>query len=146
MTKYLCFFTLIIFSFSSTYGNADLNLDTININSDKLGLDQEESSATFTGSVVIAFEDLALKTDNIKVLYKKGNKKNKLDTIVIPQKFVVTKSCGKEIVIADSGLYIHDKNKLILKGNVILYKDGDIITSDKAVYITKIKQINQKNG
>jgi lipopolysaccharide transport protein LptA len=145
MNKYLYYFALIILSFSSAYGETELNLDAININSDKLSLDQEESSAVFTGSVVVEFEDLELKTDNIKALYKKSDKKNKLDTVIIPQKFVVTKSGGKEIVIADSGLYMHDHNKLILKGNVILYKDGDIIISDKAVYITKIKQITQKN-
>ncbi len=146
MTKYLYFFTLIVFAFSSAHGDSELSLEAININSDKLSLDQEESSATFTGSVVVEFEDLELKTDNIKALYKEVNKKNKLDTVIIPQKFVVTKSDGKEIVIADSGIYIHNNNKLILKGNVILYKDGDIILSDKAVYFTKIKQITQKDG
>lgn len=147
MKKYYIFFIIFIAIFYIPFVRADQNQkDKIQVNSDKLTLNQDDLSATFSGSVVILFEDGALKTNIIKVYYKKEEDNHKIDKIIFPEKFTITKDSGKEIIIADSGEYLNNKNKLILNGNVILYKDGNIIITEQAVYFTKLKNINHKNG
>lgn len=144
MNRYILVFTLIFTIISST--SATITQDAIHINSDKLTINKKDMSASFTGCVLIEFEDRKLKTDSIKIYYKQENNKRTIDKIIIPKKFVITKNKSKEIVIADNGEYIKSENKLVLKGNVVLYKEGDVIITDKAVYFIKIKHINYEDA
>jgi lipopolysaccharide export system protein LptA len=97
--------------------------------------------------VTVIFDDLILKTDYLKVYYKNNdNKKKSITKIEIPGNLKAIKKLNNEVVIANSGEYIVDLQKLTLKGNVNLQKDKYILVTDKMVYFTQFQLITKQNN
>ncbi len=126
--------------------NTKPNDPNITITSDFLNLDQNNLSASFKGSVTVLFDDIILKTNFLKIYYINHDNKKSIDKIEIPGKLKAIKKLANEIVIADSGEYIVNLNKLTLKGNVTMQKDDNILVTDKMIYFSKLKSTLKKNN
>lgn len=113
------------------------------IKSDSLVVDQKKNIATFKGLVTLFFNDLCLKTYEIRVLYKQVDNKNTIEKIIIPNKLNAIRSIDDGIVIADSAEYNAHNNELILTGNVTIQHDGNILSTDKMIYITNLNEIKE---
>ena len=118
----------------------------ITITSDSLNLDNNSLSTSFKGSVTIIFEDMILKTNDLKIYYTNDNNKRSIKKIEIPGKLKAFKKFTDEIVIADSGEYIAALSKLTLVGNVTMQKDKNILVTDKMIYFTKLKLMSKKDN
>jgi len=117
------------------------NDDQILINSDNLTYDKSANFASFDGNVVLWFNDMVLKTTNIKIYYKQIAGRNKIDKIIIPKKLTAIKNKDSDILIADRAIYSFDSNELSLSGNVILQHADNILKTAKLVFITELKKI-----
>lgn len=116
------------------------SLATLNITSDSLSIDNNNSSANFKGGVTVLFDDMILKTAVLKVYYDQNNDKKSIIKIEIPGKLKVTKSCNNEVIIADHGEYLVALNELTLYGHVVIRKDKNMVVADKMIYVTKYKE------
>jgi lipopolysaccharide export system protein LptA len=117
------------------------NEDQILINSDNLTYDKSANFASFDGNVVLWFNDMVLKTTNIKIYYKQVAGRNKIDKIIIPEKLTAIKNKDSDILIADRAIYSFASNELSLSGNVILQHADNILKTGKLVFITELKKI-----
>lgn len=118
------------------------SLEQLFINSDNLIYDNLANSASFDGNVILWFNDMVLKTVNIKIYYKNVQGKNKIDKIIIPERLHALKHKDSDVLIADSAVYNFDKSELSLKGNVILQHEDNILKTDELVLVTELKKIN----
>ncbi|WP_341763842.1 LptA/OstA family protein [Candidatus Tisiphia endosymbiont of Beris chalybata] len=118
------------------------NLQKLHINSDNLVIDQDKQQACFTGTVILWFEDMMVKTTKLKVFYKKVNNKTAIDYIVMPQKLTAKRTNTHEILIADSAKYSLDKQELVLSGNIMIQHDEIIIKTEKLVYYMKLNKVD----
>ena len=131
---FLLLFSYISFAAKST---------NLKINSDNLTIKQDKLSATFSGSVSVIFDNLRLSTTKLIIFYTDLGPKKEIRKIVIPSKLKAIKDCGKEIIIADRGEFDNLTKKLTLEGNVKMEKEGDILVTNKLVYSSLFKSINQ---
>jgi len=122
-----------------------INSDII-ITSDSLNVDNNNFTANFKGKVTVLFDDIILKTDYLKIYYTDNNSKKSITKIEIPGNLKAIKKLNNEVVIANSGEYIVDSQKLTLKGNVNLQKDKYILVTDKMVYFTQFQLITKQNN
>jgi lipopolysaccharide transport protein LptA len=120
--------------------------EQIHINSDSLIINKERQSATFEGNVVLFFEDLKLTTSILIVYYADLKRQNGVSKIIIPALVKAVKNHGNEIAIADSGEFDNLTKKLTLQGNVKMQKEGNILVTDKLIYLAKLKSIGQKSN
>lgn len=134
-----------ILQFSLVFSSYAKDIDqNIYINSDQLIFNKIDNSADFNGEVILWFDNLLLKTNNLKIIYKNNHKKRTIDKILIPQK-LISKKGEDDILIADSGEYLLDSSKLTLIGNVkLLYKDN-VLKTDKLVYYEQLRKIDNKD-
>ena len=115
--------------------------DHLSINSENLNIDRINNIANFKGEVILWFDDIVLKTDEITIYYKKDdNDKNSIDKIIIPYKLGAYNHQTDEVVIANEAKYFHDQAKLILFGNVNLQRQNNILKTSQLIYYTKLKQ------
>ena len=119
--------------------------DQVSVGSDTLSITNNDLSATFDGNVRVDFEDLKLTTSKLIVFYKLTDKKE-ITKIDIPNKLKVIKNCGQEIILADRGTFDNAIKKLTLEGNVQMQKEGNVLVTDKLVYLAQFKGIEQKNN
>lgn len=112
--------------------------DDLKINSDHLTIQKDTSMATFSGNVIVHFEDLILITSKLIVFYTSVNNSQKITKIVIPEKLKAIKDCGKEVIIANEGLFDNLQKKLTLKGNVTSQTEDNILITDKLVYSSSL--------
>ncbi len=135
---------LIIILLSLAHNSAVASMpDNLKISSDSLAIKQDELSATFSGSVLVIFDNLRLTTSKLIVFYTDISQKRDIRKIVIPSKLKAIKDCGKEIVIADRGEFDNITKKLTLNGNVKMQKDGNVLVTDKLIYSANFESINQ---
>jgi|GEM_PF-5220951 len=140
-SKFL-FIIVLLLCFEVKAENLKLNNDDqILINSDNLTYDKSANFASFDGNVVLWFNDMVLKTTNIKIYYKQIAGRNKIDKIIIPKKLTAIKNKDSDILIADRAIYSFDSNELSLSGNVILQHADNILKTAKLVFITELKKI-----
>jgi lipopolysaccharide export system protein LptA len=125
------------------YGTSNSPMPYLHINSDQLAFNKAKNEATFTGEVIVWFDDMVLKTTNLEIIYKQINNKNEIDKIIIPTKVIAKNKEDSRVLIADYAEYFASKAELVLTGNVQLEYQDNILKTDKLVYYTKIKQINQ---
>lgn len=116
------------------------NLQKLYINSDHLVINQAKQQADFTGEVILWFDDMMVKTTNLKIFYKTVDNKKTIDHIIMPAKLTAKKNNGAELLIANSAEYFIEKKELILLGDVVIQKDDRIIKTDKLVYY--MQQLN----
>lgn len=121
----------------------ELSTGDLIIKSDSLVVDQKNNIATFKGLVTLFFNDLCLKTYEIRVFYKQVDNKNTIEKIFIPKKLSAIRYIDDGIVIADSAEYNAHNNELILIGNVTIQHDGSILSTDKMIYITNLNEIKE---
>jgi len=119
-------------------------LDNLYINSNSLSLNRTNNTAYFEGEVIIWFDNMILKTKEIKIIYKGLDNKKEIDKIIIPKKLFAIKEKEQEVLIADSAEYFAIKGELILTGKVKIQRGNKIITTKKLVYYTKLKTIQSK--
>lgn len=118
----------------------------INIKSDSLIIKKTELSATFKGSVVLTFEDLKIYSSILKVYYTDSTEKKNIKEIIIPTKLKAVRSCGQEILFADSGHFDNSTKKLTLTGNIKMLKEGNVLVTDKLIYSAKFEGISSQNN
>lgn len=117
--------------------------DLIKITSDDLIIDDQTLSASFKGSVTVYFEDMVLKTDELKIHYVNNKGRKAINKIEIPGKLKAMKTTCQEVIVADRGEYSALLNELVLNGNVRMEKDNNILITDKMIYITKLKSMSK---
>ena len=127
---------------SSVYAK-DLGNDVL-IDSDSLTYNKSHNSAVFSGKVVLKFQDIILKTSIIEVLYKEIDGKNKIDKVIIPNKLSALNIKDQNTILADSAEFIASKNELIIKGNVLLSYNNNILRTKKLVLISKLNTISNR--
>lgn len=116
----------------------------VKITSDDLIVDDKSLSADFKGSVTVVFEDMILKTDDLKIRYVDNKGKKSIDKIEIPGRLKAIKTTCQELVIADRGEYSVSSNQLVLYGNVRMQRDNNILITDKMVYVAKLKSMSNR--
>jgi lipopolysaccharide transport protein LptA len=114
------------------------SIDQLKITSDKLTINKATSTATFLGMVTVIFDDLKLTTSALNVIYSDTDNTKEIKQIIIPGKLKVIKNCGTEVVTANSGSFDNSTKKLILKGNVRMYKEGNLLITDKMIYSSSL--------
>lgn len=114
---------------------------SIHINSRHLTLDRNKDIATFTGEVILYFDDIVLKTDNLRVFYKKSaTGKEYIEKIIIDNKLIAKKD-DDTILIADYARYLPQASILVLTGNIKLQHKKYLLETTRLVYHTKLRQI-----
>ena len=88
---------------------------------------------------------MILKTNELKVHYVDNKNKKSIDKIKIPGKLKAIKTNCHEVVVADSGEYELYSKQLVLYGNVKMQKDGNILITDKMIYIAKLKSVSNNS-
>ena len=114
------------------------SIDELKITSDNLTIQKDASTATFTGNVIVFFDNLKLTTTELIVYYAGTNNKKEISKIVIPVKLTAIKNCEKEVVIADKGIFDNSTKKLTLEGNITMQKEGNILITDKLIYSSSL--------
>jgi lipopolysaccharide export system protein LptA len=112
------------------------------INSDEAIFDRLKNSTNFTGEVILYFDDMILKTSNLKFIYKNIKNKRKLEKIIISSRLIAKRDTDQEILIANSAEYCADKGQLTLIGDVKLQRESRILSTEKLLYHTNFKKIN----
>ena len=138
--NYKTFLLSLIFILSSN--NIFANIDKLKITSNNLKIQKDNSTATFTGSVTVVFDDLKLITTKLIVFYDDVYKKKDIKKIIIPNKLKAIRNCGTEIVIANKGFFDNFTRKLTLEGDVKMQQNDNILVTDKMVYSTSFVKIN----
>ncbi|NRB10760.1 MAG: hypothetical protein HRU35_04000 [Rickettsiaceae bacterium] len=140
----ICF---ICINITHVFATVSLGNSDILINSDKLIVNKENSSAIFKGSVIVTFEDIKIKTTIITIYYKQTDKKRStIDKIIFPEKITAIKNCGEGVLIANEGEYLVGENKLILRGNVQIKDKDSILKTDQMIYLTNLKSVTEEKN
>lgn len=118
--------------------------DNLDISSLKLVYDRHGRSATFSGMAILCFDNVKLSTEKIIFTFEKGYN-TKIEKITIPSKLKMIKSeNGKQnVILADSGIYMLQEEKMTLTGNVMVENKKDTIITDQITYYGKLKNIIQ---
>lgn len=143
LSKISCYLIVTLMLFSSKALAFKISNDDLTIKSDNLMVNQKKRVAIFKGMVTLHFNDLCLRTHEIKLLYKQIDNKNTIDKIIIPNKLSAIRFIDESIIIADSAKYSASNNQLILKGNVIIQNDGNILSTNQMIYITNLNDISE---
>ena len=116
--------------------------DDLDISALKLVYDRHKKSATFSGNVVLCFENVKLVSQKVIFTFKDDNRK-KIDKVNIPGKLraVRTEDGQKKVILADSGTFSLEDQTLTLIGNVAIEDKKDVIITDKMIYHGKLKKI-----
>ncbi len=138
-------------------------IDKVDIRSDKLTIDRHKNVSTFEGNVILEFNDMLLKTQRIKIIYKVASKTNRtntkdtLDKIIITDPFIAVRGnikniqpenisnlipkVGIELIHAQYAEYKAADKTLVIKGKVKVQKDKHTIICDELLYYTDIIKI-----
>ncbi|MFK7973517.1 MAG: LptA/OstA family protein [Rickettsiaceae bacterium] len=119
--------------------------DIVHINSERLVINTNESTATFSENVLLFFEDIRLSTSQLIIYYVNVESKKEIKKIVIPVKVKALRTDTGEVIIADRAEFDNYTKKLIFTGNVHVQKEDNILITDKLIYSTKLKYIEPKN-
>lgn len=109
----------------------------IYIDSDDIVLNSSQKEGVFSGNVIGYFNDIVLKTSNIRVLYKDNDNYSTIDKIVMPSKITAIQKDTDNIIIADHAEYDLQNSQLILTGNINLMYNNRIFKTNKFIYYTK---------
>lgn len=124
-----------------TFVKADLNSkDNIKIAADHLSIDKIKKSATYSGNVIIRFDDIIINTQKLIITYANTEGQGKINNISMPYKLKAIRTISNEIVIADRGEYVAAENKLKLLGNIHYTKDKNFYKMNEFTYILNKSQ------
>jgi lipopolysaccharide transport protein LptA len=129
--------------------------DKLDISSDTLVIDTNNNISIFEGKVTVAFKDIILNTNKIKVIYtpkvseQKNSRKAEVEKIIINNHFTarkinhINKKIIEENIEADYAEYFPVERKLQIHGNVKLSKNNTTIFCDELTYFTDMVSINK---
>lgn len=119
-----------------------LAIDDLDISSLELKYDRHKKTATFSGNVVLCFNNIKLLSQKIIFHFHDDNGK-KIEKVHIPKKLKAIKSEkeSEDIILSDSATYYLKEETLHLKGNVTIQNKKDVIITDEMVYHGKLKKI-----
>lgn len=143
--KFIIFtiFLSLLLPVSFCYANFSWGNKKVLIKSDELTVDNKSNVALFRKNVVVQFEDLVLKTDQIQVYFVADAKSKSITRIVIPSKIKAIRRQFNQTIVASAAEYLVDSGKLIFSGQVIIEKDNVIFTAAEVVFLTKLKTQDQ---
>lgn len=134
MKKFSLVVLSIIFSF-----NARSQGLSVDITSDDLVVERLSGTALFSGDVKALYKDLTLTSEVLKINYDGDSKEeNKIKTILAEKQVVLIQ--GTDRVTAEYAEYFVNEDKIIFKQNVILNRNGNILSGDHLVMNTLTKQ------
>lgn len=114
-------------------------LSNLHINSTDLVVDREKMTATFTGNVVLCFEDIKLLGKKV-VFYFEDDKIKHIKSIYISQNIRAIQNDGT-ILLAENAIFEMQKSELRLFGNVVIEKANRIMKAKEMIYRGKISDI-----
>jgi len=129
---------LLIILISANIAHAE-TFSNLRINSTDLVIDREKMTATFTGSVVLCFEDVKL-LGGKAVFYFEDDKIKHIKSIHVSQDIKAIQNDGT-ILIAENAIFEMKKSELKLFGNVVIEKDNRIMKAKEMIYTGKISDI-----
>ena len=109
----------------------------IEISANDLVLDQQHSTATFTGDVLAVQEKYTLKSQKMVVHYRQKTPHQQKNASAISKIEVygnVQLLSPDEKAVGDSGIYDVASNMLQLNGKVAITKDNNMVQGNKLVY------------
>ena len=128
----------------------------IDILSERLIIHHNEHLAIFEQDVIVTFDTIKLYTNRLEIYYTPGESqglKNPSDQqafgknirkIVIPNQVRAQKIDENAVMIASSAEFDNETKILTLIGDVLLYKDGYILSTDKLTYRSNLSSIRSK--
>lgn len=129
---------LLIILSASNSTNAD-TLKSLDISSSDLVIDRQKTTASFTGNVVLCFQDIKV-LGNKAIFYFEDDKLNKIKSIKV-QNNVKAKQKDGSIILADEAIFELDLYELKLNGHVIIEKGENIMHSKEMILYRKIRHI-----
>jgi len=115
------------------------NLSTLHIDSSDLVIDRGKFTATFTGSVVLCFDDIKLLGEEA-VFYFEDDKIKDIKEIHI-YKNIRAIEYDNTVLLADKAVFEMAKSELKLTGNVVIEKKGQIMKAREMTYFGKINDV-----
>jgi len=125
--------------------NTDSN-QPMNIDADRVDIDDEKGTNTFTGKVVITRGSIRISGDKVVVYRDKEKNLDKVHSVGKPAHFQQTPDNKKVPVIAEAEELFYDSVKeiLIMRRNGKIVQGGDTFTGDHIVYDSKRNKITAK--
>ena len=120
---------LIIFIFSLMITNVLAEKNEIKITSDKLQINTDANTSTFTGKVYARDKNLKLWSNKMTVNLKKDQSEIK-EILASGDVKIIRLGEGTEI-FGDTAEYFPKKETIIISGNVIVIEEGNKITGNK---------------
>ncbi len=139
---------LLLFNFVTSAQNTDLD-----ILSQSLKIDNNKQIAVFDQDVIVILGSIKLYTNKLEIYYHKNanadvsssNFEQNIIKIIIPQKIKAIKQDEDTVIIANSAEFDNITKILTLIGDVMLYKDGNVIHTDELIYQSNLSAIKPKN-
>ena len=102
----------------------------VEITADSLSVDEQASTATFSGHILAAQGDLRLSSDTLLVAYVKGDK-TKIDTLTATGNVLL--STPSEAAKGASAVYSLSKRQIEMTGDVLLTQGTSVMSGSKLV-------------
>lgn len=128
---------ILIIMQNNAHANAGLDISSLD-----LVYDRHNKKATFSGNVILCFDNVKLSSQKVIFMFQDENRR-KIEKVHIPVKLkAIKQENGEEtIIIADSGTYHLTTQTLRLKGNVLTQDKKDVIKTDEMIYHGKLNKI-----
>ncbi len=138
-------FILLIF-FVMTTTSYSQKAKSIDINANRMEMDNNKNLITFFDDVVVKREDLTLYCSKLQVYYKEDeNKKRDVDYIIAEGNIKILQ--GLRTATGNEARFYKNKEIIILTGNPATVKEGDnVINGDKiTLYLNENKSVIEGN-
>ncbi|MCX7990697.1 MAG: hypothetical protein N2999_01480 [Proteobacteria bacterium] len=143
MRRVIIFF--VIFFMSSSVGYSQKG-KTIDINSNRMEMENNKNLITFIDDVVVKRDDLTLYCSKLYVYYTEDqNKKRDVDYIIAQGNIKIIQ--GPKTATGDEARFYKDKEIIILTGNPAIVKEGDnVVNGNKiTIYLNENKSVIEGN-
>jgi len=115
-------------------------LSNLHINSTDLVIDQGKMTATFTGNVVLCFEDVKLLGEEI-IFHFQDERIRDIKYIHVKNNIRAIQSLDNTLLLANEAIFEMEKATLQLIGNVVIERDDKIMKTKEMIYYGKINNI-----
>ncbi|MBI1364218.1 MAG: lipopolysaccharide transport periplasmic protein LptA [Proteobacteria bacterium] len=108
----------------------------VDVQADKLEVDQEKQEATFSGNVRVEQANLRLAADKLTVYYAAdgGNEVGQAVRKIVADGEAVTVVYAKDTATGKQAVYDVEKSEVVLDGGVVLVRGGNTLKGDKLVF------------
>ena len=97
----------------------------IQINSDRMEVDNTTNTIIFLGNVIVTRDDLKMTSDRLEVF--NDQRTNRLQRIVATKNVTIVQ--GKRKATGDQAFYVEGEEKIVLKGNARATESTNVITA-----------------